>query len=142
MKERSLGKPWDHQQKINNNSFHSLVLLSWIYPVVRLLLTFHAPVSKSRKAGFETSSKPLQQTIMMKVKTMKSDGIVALSSTSPASLSSSTPCALSKLKDLTITWVPYLEPLPEGITNLKSLQTLTICFCCSLTSLLEEIGSL
>ncbi|GMN31594.1 hypothetical protein TIFTF001_046530, partial [Ficus carica] len=59
----------------------------------------------------DTSSKPLEQTIMMK---LKSDGVAT---TSSASSSSSSSFPLSKLKDLDISNASDLESLPKAIEN-------------------------
>lgn len=82
-----------------------------------------------------TSSKPLEQMIKMR---LNSDSVTALSSTS-SSYSSS---PLSKFKDLTIQNVGDLESLPEEIDNLSSLIELTIDIYSNLISHSKGIGIL
>uniref|UniRef100_A0A2N9II94 Uncharacterized protein n=1 Tax=Fagus sylvatica TaxID=28930 RepID=A0A2N9II94_FAGSY len=83
---------------------------------------------------WNTSFKPLQETMAM---TMN----MSATSSLPSSSSSSPP--LSKLKSLTLFGIQDVESLPEELLkNLTSLQRLDISNCPNLTSLPEGIGNL
>ncbi|GMN61597.1 hypothetical protein TIFTF001_030685, partial [Ficus carica] len=126
-----VGPLTEHHQQ--HPFFHSLTILE--ISNCPLLVTMPLFPNLEKLELHYTSSKPLEQTIMMK---LKSDGVA----TSSASSSFSSSFPLSKLKDLDISNASDFESLPKEIENLSSLTDLRIEGCSNLTSLPEGIGSL